>query len=128
MEEISSQLLYQRLRNRVIELFETNSSFEDIAEAGAFETINSVFDWLPIDYGEAPNVFSEHEKEVIAQFIRLVGAASDATDEDTCDVAWFESSSEWARLSVFARTALPVFLKRGRFSEKEEDAHLGSQS
>ena len=50
MEHISQLLLYQRLRNRIIELLELHSSFEDIAMLGAFEAVNLVYDWLPLDY------------------------------------------------------------------------------
>lgn len=40
-----------------------HSSFEDIANLGAFEMINLVNDWLPLDYNKAPKVFSEKEKK-----------------------------------------------------------------
>lgn len=121
MKEISRQLLYQRLRNRVIELFEILSAIEDIARLGAFETINTVYDLLPLDYGEAPKVFSVQEKEAIAEFIELVESASDVTNEDVWDVEWFESSQEWARLAAFAKTAVTMFYVRGWFSEDKED-------
>lgn len=121
MEEISRKLLYQRLRNRVIELLEVYSSVEGIASMGAFEMINMVDDWLPLDFDEAPMVFSDKEKEVIAKFIRLVNSASDTTDEDTWDTEWFRASKEWVRLSEFAKVALIVFSERGRFSEETEE-------
>lgn len=120
MDEISNQLLYQRLRNRVIELLELYSTFEDIAQFGSFETIEKVFDWLPIDFDIVPLVFSEQEKETVIGFIRLVGEASDATQENTWDVDYFRSSKEWCQLRHFAESALQTFLARGRFSEDEE--------
>ena len=120
MEPISRQLLYQRLRNRVIELLDTYSSVEDIAKLGAFEMINLVDDLLPLDYDEAPKVFSETEKEVIAEFLEFADAASDATDKDTWNVDWFRNSREWVILSEYAKQALAVFAERGRFSEERE--------
>lgn len=123
MEDISQQLLYQRLRNRVIELLEMHSSFEDIAALGAFEMINMVDDWLPLDYSEAPKVFSEKEKEVVSQFIEFAEVAAEATNSDTWDVEYFKGAEEWVRLSEFSKNALAIFEKRGRFSEETEE-HL----
>ena len=124
MDEISQQLLYQRIRNRVIELLDLYCSFDDLAKFGAFEAINMVDDWLPVDYDEAPYVFIEQEKKAIAEFIQLVDAASNATDENTWDVNWFKSSNEWTRLSAFAKNALAVLLERGYFSEEIEEPSL----
>ena len=124
MDEISRQLLYQRLRNRVIELLNLYSSFDDLAKIGAFAAINMVDDWLPLDYEEAPDVFIEQEKRAIGEFIKLLEAASNATDEDTWDVNWFKTSDEWIRLSAFARSTLSMLLERGRFSEEIEEPSL----
>lgn len=121
MDEISQQLLYQRLRNRVIELLDLYCSFEDIAKFGAFEAINMVDDWLPLDYDEAPKVFSQKEKDAIREFLELWDMAADATDEDTQDVAWLEGSAEWVRLSKSAKRAFNIFSERGRFSEEKEE-------
>ncbi|MEP3845711.1 MAG: hypothetical protein ABJM43_10285 [Paracoccaceae bacterium] len=121
MKEISQQLLYQRLRNRVIELFEMHSSLEDMATLGAFEMVNMVDDWLPLGYDEAPNVFSEKEKAVVAEFMELADRAADATDENTWKVEWFKNSEQWVRLSEFAQQALVTFSERGCFSEEYEE-------
>ncbi len=102
-----------------------HSSFEDVAFFGAFEAIEMVHDNLSLDYSEAPNVFSENEKEAISEFFRLVNHASDATTSDTWDIAYFKSAEEWVRLRDFSSTALEVFEKRGRFSEETEE-DLGS--
>lgn len=121
MEEISQQLLYQRLRNRVIDLMEVHSSIEDIARFGAYEMINLIDDILPLDYDEAPGVFSEKEERAVAWFLELAESAAEATDEDSWDTEWFENSQEWMKLSRFARHALTVFSERGRFSEEYEE-------
>ncbi len=124
MYEISQQLLSQRLRNRVIELLDLYCSFDDLARLGAFEAINMVDDWLPLDYDKAPNVFIEKEKKAIAEFIHFFEEASNATDEDTWDVNWFRSSNEWVRLCAFAKNTLTILLERGRFSEDVEEISL----
>ena len=121
MEDISQQLLYQRLRNRVIELLEMHSSFEDMAALGAFEMINTVDDWLPLEYSEVPKVFSEKEKEAVSQFIEFAEVAAEATNSDTWDVEYFQGTEEWVRLSEFSKHALVIFEKRGRFSEETEE-------
>jgi hypothetical protein len=121
MEKISRQLLYQRLRNRVIELLDMYSSFDHIATLGAYEMIDMVDDWLPLNYEEAPKVFSEKEKVAIAKFMELAAGAADATKEDTWDTAWFKNSEEWVSVSEFAQQALVVFSVRGQFSEESEE-------
>ena len=124
MDEISQQLHYQRLRNRVIELLDFFCSCDDLAKFGAFEAINMVDDWLPLDCDISPNVFINKEKKAISKFVQLVESASNATDENSWDVDWFKSSNEWVRLSSFAKDALSVFLERGRFSEEIEEPSL----
>ena len=124
MDEISQQLLYQRLRNRVIDLLDLYCSFDDLAKIGSFEAINMIDDWLPLDYDKVPNVFIEQEKRAIEEFIKLFETVSNATDEDIWEVNWFKSSDEWIRLSAAARNALSVLFERGRFSEEIEEASL----
>ncbi len=119
MEQISRQLLYQRLRNRVIDLFEMHSTFEDTL--GAFEMIDMVDEFLPLDFEQAPNVFSEREKAAISEFMVLANRAADATHENTWDVDWFNGSQEWVWLSGSAKRGLIIFSERGRFSEQEEE-------
>ncbi len=124
MEHISQLLLYQRLRNRIIELLELHSSFEDIAMLGAFEAVNLVYDWLPLDYEKAPKVFSMKEKEAVTQFLRLLESAADAAEENTWNAQWFKDSSEWSALLNFSRQSHAVFMERGSFSEDAENALL----
>ncbi len=96
------------------------SSLDDIASLGAYEMIELVGDLLPLDYDEAPKVFSEREKEAISKFAELAENAADATEEDTWSVDWFKSSKEWVSVSEFAKQALVIFSERGRFSEEYE--------
>ena len=87
----------------------------------SFSMINMVGDWLPVDYDEAPGVFSENEKEAISKFMELADIAADAADKNTWDIDWFKCAEEWVRLSEFAQQALAVFSERGRFSEEFEE-------
>ena len=97
------------------------SSLDDIATLGAYEMIELVADLLPLNYDEAPKVFSEMEIEAISRFAELVEYAADATEEDTWSVDWFKSSEDWVSVSKFAKRALAVFSERGRFSEEHEE-------
>ncbi len=121
MDEIRQQLLYQRLRNRVIELLDLFCSLHDIASFGSFEAINMVEDWLPLDYEKAPKVFSQKEKKAVREFMELWEVAADVTNEETQNVEWLERSVEWVRLSKSAKRALRIFSERGRFSEDCEE-------
>jgi len=120
MDEDNQQLLCQRLRNRVIEVLDLYCSFDDLAKFGAFEAINMADDFLPVDYEIAPKVFSQKEKDTVADFVKLLETASDATDLDISNVAGFESSSEWVQLCQAAKQAVLIFSERGRFSEDFE--------
>ena len=121
MDEISQQLLFQRLRNRVIDLLDLYCSFDDLAKFGTFSVINMVDDWLPLDYEEAPEVFTQKEKDAVGEFLKNWDEAANATNEDIWSVAEFESSIEWVRLSKTAKEAFLVFSERGRFSEDFEE-------
>ena len=121
MDGISQQLLYQRLRNRVIEALDLYCSFDDLAKLGAFSAINMVEDWLPLNYEAAGTVFDQKEKNSVSEFIRRFNVAADATDADIWSNASFESAPEWVRLSETAKNAFIVFSERGRFSEECEE-------
>lgn len=120
MAELSKQLLYQRLRNRVIEMCDFAGSFETVAKFGAFETINLTDGWLPLDYDEAPPVFDGAEREAVDLFVAAMDAASDATDDDIFDPSALEKLPEWRLVRERALAALDVFSIRGRFPEDHE--------
>ncbi len=128
MENLSRLLLYQRLRNRFIELLEWHSSIEHLALLGAFEAINTV-DFLfpkeePLDFEQAPKVFSGREKEVMKTFLVMADEVADITEHDTWDASWFEKSAEWCELMKVARHASTIFDERGRFSDDFEELSL----
>jgi hypothetical protein len=121
MEEISQQLLYQRLRNRVIELLEMHACFENAATFGAFEMLNLVDDYLPLNATEGPDVFSPKEREAVDRFLKAYEVAAAATESDTRSVEWLKNSEEWVRLNEVANQAVAIFIERGRFSEEVEE-------
>ena len=108
----------------MIDILDLYASIDDLAKFGAFQAINMVDDWLPIDYDRSPNVFVESERSEIAEFFRLFEIASNSTNRDTWDVNWFKSSDEWMHLSAAAKNALLVLLERGHFSEDKEEPSL----
>lgn len=114
----SKYLVYQRIRNRVIELLEMYASLECVAQFGAFGIIEMHDDFLPIEFSEIPDVFTTEEQAAIANFTALVEQASAATITDTSDLEWLVDSEEWWSLSVFSKQALKVFIKRGRYEEQ----------
>ena len=121
-EIISTTLLQQRVRNRMIDVLEIAASFEDIARWGTFEVINRWEDWY---HGPDPAFFAEpvFSPEELRQ-IDVFTAAWDATPQ--IDEPQFFKSEEihglthWQRFRAAAQEALSIFEKRGRFSEDNE--------
>ena len=124
MEEISRQLLFQRIRNRLIETLEMVSCLEGVAKYGAFWIINTADFLVPCDFDDCPGVFDEAERSAVERFWVLLDQASNATPEDFFDIAQFKASSEWVALERYAGEALQVFMRRGRFSEDVKEASL----
>lgn len=124
MEEISRQLLFQRIRNRVIETLEMISCLEDVAKYGAFWIINTTDFLVPSDFDGCPGVFNEAERVAVERLWVLLDQVSIATPDDFFDVDRFKASSEWGALESYAGEALQLFMRRGRFSEDVEEASL----
>ncbi|WP_037311311.1 hypothetical protein [Ruegeria halocynthiae] len=120
MNEISQQLLYQRLRNRIIEQLDHSSSLCSVSELGAFETLECIYDFLPIDFDVVPELFDEEERKAISGFLEIADKAAKETHQDTWELAVYERSTTWVELSRRAKLGYAVFLRRGRFSEDEE--------
>ena len=118
MTSISDTLLRQRIRNRLIEYFDT--SFEEIASLGAFEVINMWEDIVPNGWDEAffmEPVFSPEEQEHIKRFCSTWGVTADATLDDIFCIAELEQALEWRTFLGKAKSALDCFMKRGKFAE-----------
>lgn len=124
MSEISKQLLYQRLRNRIIEELDAASSLKCVAQVGTFEAIECMFDHLPIDFQAVPNLFDLAEQNAIEHFLISAEKVRSEPQEASWDLAYFEHSPAWVELSRSANAGLTIFLKRGRFSEEEEERHI----
>ncbi|NSX53245.1 hypothetical protein [Parasulfitobacter algicola] len=91
-------------------MLDLTSSYKAMAPFGAFEVINMVDDWLPIDHSAAPDVFSDTEQELIYNFLKLVNLASEATLCDIHDEPTLKSSKEWRELSQFSVFAHGKFI------------------
>ena len=115
-------LTQQRIRNRLIEYFDWAASFEDIAEMGAFETINSWEDWADCDSSFfVEPVFSLSEQKEIRDFYTAWNAASDGTPKDIFDAKTLSDMECWREFRTAAEVALHVFQQRGKFSEDEKE-------
>ncbi|MEM9234368.1 MAG: hypothetical protein AAGA69_09055 [Pseudomonadota bacterium] len=121
MNAISNTLLQQRIRNRLIEYFDT--SFEEIASWGAFEIINMWEDIIPNGWDETffvEPVFSPEEQGHIKRFISTWDLTADATPDDIFDIVELERSPQWRTFLSEAKSALDCFMKRGKFTEDAE--------
>tara|TARA_R110002051_G_scaffold207936_1_gene273782 strand:- start:814 stop:1185 length:372 start_codon:yes stop_codon:yes gene_type:complete len=121
MSSTPTKLLQQRIRNRIIEYFDT--SFEEIAKWGAFETINMWEDVVPHgwdkDFFSEP-VFSKEEQAHIKQFCSTLERTAEATPIDIFDVNTLLKSRDWSNFIHGARSAFEHFSERGKFSEDIE--------
>ena len=121
-ETISHMLLWQRVRNRIIDVLEIAASFESTARFGAFEVINLWEDWYSgpdSDFCAEP-VFAAAEQGQIAQFSSVLNDAASVDEADIFDAAKLEALPHWRRFREAADSALRTFRQRGRFSEDEE--------
>ena len=117
-EDVSSLLVKQRIRNRIIENLEFASSFDQIAKTGAFEAINMWEDFVTgesFDYFDEP-VFSILEQDAIRQFHVVWEECASQTKDDIFDARALEEIACWKNLQTIAASAVAVFQKRGRFS------------
>lgn len=121
MTSISNTLLQQRIRNRLIEYFDT--SLEEIASWGAFEVINQWEDIVPNGWETAfftEPVFSPEEQVRIRKFCSTWSLTADATSDNIFSIAELNSSPEWQAFLREAKSALGCFVKRGKFDEDTE--------
>ena len=121
MTFISKTLLQQRIRNRLIEFFDT--SFEDIAARGAFEVINIWEDFVPNGWDGAffiEPVFSPEEQRCIKSFCSTWEITADATRNDIFSVSELERTPQWNKFLNDASSAFDCFMKRGKLSEDVE--------
>lgn len=120
---VSSTLIQQRVRNRIVEYFEIASSFQEIGNFGAFEVIEMWEDWVnPADLTFlAEPVFSLPEQDTIRQFCVIWEVCASETEENIFDTDSLSKIDSWQIFRNAAASALNVFFIRGKFSENSED-------
>lgn len=119
---VSQNIVKQRVRNRMIEYFETASSFVHTAKFGAFETINQWEDYLDkrgsLEGGFfQPPVLDNLELEAMKKFHHVWNRTADATHIDIFDSELLSGSADWKAFKDAASTCLQIFMIRGKFSE-----------
>ena len=128
----SERVVLQRIRNRIIEVLETFSSFEEQRNYALrvpivyvpYELVNSWEDWVPEPRPShfTDPVFSEAERLAIEAFHGEWKLASDSLPDDWPSFEQVLVEPYWARLRHAASNALKVFESRGRLSEDVEAA------
>ncbi len=130
-QELSQQLLHQRIRNRIIDYLELTASADEqrdyerrvpIAHVPN-EMINQWEDRVSSDdldlYG--PPVFSDDERHALSRFNSVwLEVADETPDPMPSSIELLLGTPAWARLMAEAQAALTVFEKRGRFDEEVE--------
>ncbi|MGF1593831.1 MAG: hypothetical protein ACFCUW_11160 [Kiloniellaceae bacterium] len=121
-ESIGRTLLQQRIRNRLMDVLEIASAFDEIARCGTSETINLWEDWYresDSDFYAEP-VFSVSERKQIIEFSKVWNETAEVEEDNTFDPEKLKTLPHWCRFRDAAETALRVFEQRGRCSEDKE--------
>ena len=121
---MTSQLVYQRIRNRIIEMLEWVIESENkVPTLGFDELINSWADWVSspfqIDAFPVP-VYTAAECDRLREVSLAVDSLCNATPTSTTDGVAVLSLPEWVIVVETARNAHAELMKRGRLSEDEE--------
>ena len=120
---MTTQLVYQRIRNRVIEMLEWLIESESTPpQLGMDELINSWEDWVPIPmpqgYFTSP-VFTPVEIELLHSVSAAIDAFCEATPQSIEDEAAAIALPQWAAVIGAAKPALSAMSARGRMSQEE---------
>ena len=129
----SRRVVEQRVRNRIIEYLELASSFEaqqqydrDVPIAHVpYELINQWEDWVhkdPREDRDLSDVYDGAEVEAMCQFHAAWEDAASAVANNYPPLSEAQALTEWDRLREAARSALSVFMRRGKMSEDHEVA------
>ena len=111
-DSLSKQIIYQRIRNRIIEVLEL------FADDGSFDfSISNLelwHDWVDLERIDqlAETVLTQDEVSVIYK----VDSAWDCVEPNS-----LKHSAEWKALRSEAIDGLAVFMKRGKMSESKEN-------
>lgn len=121
---MTSQLVYQRIRNRIIEMLEWIVECESTPpELGMNELVNAWEDWVPIPlmehYFNGP-VFTEEEENLIREVSFQMNAFCDKTPKTIRDDIASIRLPEWSKVIVASKLTHVVMLQRGRMPEDFE--------
>lgn len=121
---MTSQLVFQRIRNRVIETLDLLVECETTPpDLGMNELVNCWEDWvpspLPENYFPEP-VFAPEEERLIRDVSLTMDAFCDATPRTIQDDVATLRLPQWAAVVTTAKVARSTMMKRGRMPEEEE--------
>jgi hypothetical protein len=121
---MTTQLVYQRIRNRIIELLEQLVECETSPpELGMNELINSWDDWVPSPLVEGyfpPPVFTNSEQNVIRRTSVAIDEFCEVTPKSIEDDRAVLRLPRWALVIETSKLALSTMMERGKMSEDEE--------
>jgi probable rRNA maturation factor len=122
--EVTDQVVYQRIRNRVIEVLDWIIECETMPpNLGMGELINCWYDWVPgpltTDYFP---VFVSTEELLLRNVSTAMDSFCDVTPKLITDELSVLSTPQWAAVVATAKIAFNEMMKRGRMSEDEEIA------
>ncbi|MDH5181629.1 MAG: hypothetical protein OEZ39_00325 [Gammaproteobacteria bacterium] len=123
LSDDEKQLVYKRIRNRIIDVLEVTASLDKQAEFGANEVVNLWEDWVDdeqlIHYMEP--VFSREEQIAMADYHGQWKSVVDAFPQQMPKLEMLHKDQHWLDLTAAAHRLLQVFAKRGRLIE--DDPH-----
>lgn len=120
---MTSQLVYQRIRNRVVEILDWISECESTPpDLGMNELINSWEDWVPSPLPESyfpEPVFTPEEERLIRNVSSTIDTFCDATPKFIQDELSALRLPQWVAVVIAAKAAHIEMMKRGQMPEEE---------
>lgn len=126
-ERPSDRIIDQRARNRILEAVATLAAGnEGVLAVWPTEYFESFYDWIPYGGKQHPNsAISAEEQSRLSDVSKILDLACDSTPQlMTADE--FIATGWPTRIQPVAQQALSVMLKRGRFSEDQEEQEPSS--
>jgi hypothetical protein len=121
---MTSQLIYQRIRNRVIEELEALIESENLApRVGMNAVVNSFEDWIPIPMPNGyfpPPVFTIQENDLLHELSTAMEAFCAATPRTIEDDVSALALPQWKNVVTAAKSSLSAMLVRGKMPEDTE--------
>lgn len=126
-EQPSDRIIDQRIRNRILEAVATLAAgSEGVLAVWPTEYFESFYDWIPYGGKQHPNsTISADEQSGLSHVSKMLDLACDSTPQlMTADE--FIATGWPTRIQPVAQQALSLMLKRGRFSEDQEEQEPSS--